>query len=211
MEKRADEFLTLTEAAKELRLSVSTLKRYIRDGHLRSYRTPGGGHRVRRAELQFVLSGPLSPAHDKEAEAPSESGVAADIAAGVAEVLEQRLIRLEQEVDRLQCSLEAIVAALRHAQSSQQTSAVGAHDARHIKVLGPGCRACNQLALLVNEVLAQLGLGARAVARVKDIEEIADYGPLPMPALVVGDQLLAAGRLPSKARLTQLLRQHLLN
>ena len=43
---RDAEFITLKEAADDVRLSVSTLKRYIYSGQLRSYRTPGGRHRV---------------------------------------------------------------------------------------------------------------------------------------------------------------------
>ncbi|MBE9566704.1 MAG: helix-turn-helix domain-containing protein, partial [Proteobacteria bacterium] len=49
------EFMTLKEAARELRLSVSTLKRYIYAGQLRTFRTPGGRHRVRRADLAALL------------------------------------------------------------------------------------------------------------------------------------------------------------
>jgi hypothetical protein len=53
-----------------------------------------------------------------------------------------------------------------------------------------------------------IGLSDHSISRVREIDEIAQYGPTPMPALLVNDQLLAAGRLPTKSQLTELLQRH---
>ena len=77
-----------------------------------------------------------------------------------------------------------------------------------IKVLGPGCRECDRLAALVAELAGALGLGDESVSRVREIDEIAEYGPTPMPALVINNELVAAGRTPSRSRLAELLERH---
>jgi excisionase family DNA binding protein len=45
-------FYTTTEAAKILRVSTQTVRNYINSGKIRSYRTPGGHHRVSKDDLQ---------------------------------------------------------------------------------------------------------------------------------------------------------------
>jgi len=45
-------FYTTTEAAKILRVSTQTVRNYIYSGKIRSYRTPGGHHRVSKEDLQ---------------------------------------------------------------------------------------------------------------------------------------------------------------
>ena len=204
------EFMTLKEAAEELRLSVPTLKRYIYSGKLASYRTPGGGHRLRRADLAALLgAGPSAAGEESAALAPLRDAVHPERdRAGRA--LQLRLGRIESEVERLGCSLDAITAALRRAVASRQQPHPGprASAALEIKILGPGCRACDQLADLVVEIAHAVGLSDESISRVREIEEIAEYGPTPMPALLVNNQLVTAGRLPTKSRLTQLLQQY---
>ena len=45
-------FYTTTEAARILRVSTQTIRNYIYSGKIRSYRTPGGHHRVSKDDLQ---------------------------------------------------------------------------------------------------------------------------------------------------------------
>jgi excisionase family DNA binding protein len=207
---RDAEFITLKEAAGELRLSVSTLKRYIYSGQLRSYRTPGGRHRVRRADLAALLGAPplVTPAGTAEI-APLDA-LAEDVASRVDRALQRRLARVESDVERLECSLDAIAAVIRRAiaQPQQPASAQPLPSTLEIKVLGPGCRACDQLADLVTEIARAVGLSDQSVSRVREIDDIAEYGPTPMPALFVNDQLLAAGRLPTRSQLTELLQRY---
>jgi excisionase family DNA binding protein len=207
---RSASFLTLKEAAEELRLSVSTLKRYIYSGQLRSYRTPGGSHRLRRADLAALLGAapPVSPA---EIPPPAPlSDLTQDVASGIDRALRRRLARLESDVERFECSLDAIAAVIRRAlaRPQQPTSTQNLPATLDIKVLGPGCRACDQLASLVTEIAHAVGLGDEYISRVREIDEIAQYGPTPMPALLVNNQLVAAGRLPTKSRLTELLQRY---
>lgn len=203
------EFITLKEAADDVRLSVSTLKRYIYSGQLRSYRTPGGRHRVRRADLAALLGAPPPVTPVEAAALAPLDALAEDVAGRVDRALQRRLVRVESDVERLECSLDAITAVIRRAlaQPQQPVSAQPLPSTLEIKVLGPGCRACDHLADLVTEIARAVGLSHQSVSRVREIDEIAEYGPTPMPALLVNDQLLAAGRVPTKSRLTELLRR----
>jgi len=44
-------FLTTTEAAELIHVSLSTLKKYIYQEKLRTLKTPGGHHRIRKSDL----------------------------------------------------------------------------------------------------------------------------------------------------------------
>ena len=46
-----DEFLTTTQAASFLNISLSTLKKIIKKGMIRTFKTPGGHHRIYKKEL----------------------------------------------------------------------------------------------------------------------------------------------------------------
>jgi excisionase family DNA binding protein len=204
-----DEFMTLREAAQELRLSVSTLKRYIYAGQLRSYRTPGGRHRVKRSDLAALLGADAPLARSEPAALAHLDRFADEVANRVSHALKLRMSRIEADVERLEYSLEAITAALRRASSghgphTQHSVSMG----MEIKVLGPGCRECDRLAALVAELAGALGLGDESISRVREIDEIAEYGPTPMPALVINNELVAAGRTPSRSRLAELLEQY---
>lgn len=207
---RDAEFITLKEAADHVRLSVSTLKRYIYAGQLRTYRTPGGRHRVRRADLAALLGAAPSVTPVETAALAPLDALAEDVAGRVDRALQRRLARVESDVERLECSLDAIAAVIRRAvsQPQQPISTERLPSALEIKVLGPGCRACDHLADLVTEIVRAVGLSDHSISRVREIDEIAQYGPTPMPALLVNDQLLAAGRVPTKSRLTELLQRY---
>ena len=45
-------FYTTMEAARILRVSTQTIRNYIYSGKIKSYRTPGGHHRVSKDDLQ---------------------------------------------------------------------------------------------------------------------------------------------------------------
>ncbi len=49
------EFLRPKEAGRLLNLSLSTIKKYIYSGKLKSYKTPGGHHRIKKEDLMSIL------------------------------------------------------------------------------------------------------------------------------------------------------------
>ena len=77
-----------------------------------------------------------------------------------------------------------------------------------IKVLGPGCSNCQRLTSLTEQALAELGRPER-VDKVTDYAEIAAYGVMSTPALVVDDQVLMAGRIPALGSLKDALSERL--
>ncbi len=74
-----------------------------------------------------------------------------------------------------------------------------------VKVLGPGCSNCERLEARTNEALHTLGLEA-TVEKVTDYGEIAGYGVMRTPGLVIDEQLVVSGRVPTAAEITELLR-----
>jgi len=67
---------------------------------------------------------------------------------------------------------------------------------REIKVLGPGCRRCEQLAASAKEAADQLGIEYE-LEKVKDIAKLADYGVMMTPALVVDGKVKSQGKVLS--------------
>ncbi|PKM46358.1 MAG: thioredoxin family protein [Firmicutes bacterium HGW-Firmicutes-8] len=73
-----------------------------------------------------------------------------------------------------------------------------------IKILGPGCANCSSLEKLVFNVLAELNADAN-VSKVTDFKEIASYGVMSTPALVIDGQVKFSGVVPSKAKMTEII------
>ncbi|MBN1349314.1 TM0996/MTH895 family glutaredoxin-like protein [candidate division KSB1 bacterium] len=66
----------------------------------------------------------------------------------------------------------------------------------NIKILGAGCARCNKLAKLAQKAVAQLEINADVV-KVSDLDKIMSYGVVMTPALVINEQVMIAGRIPS--------------
>ncbi|MGB4661332.1 MAG: thioredoxin family protein [Mobilitalea sp.] len=62
-----------------------------------------------------------------------------------------------------------------------------------VKVLGSGCAKCNQLEANVQTALAQLGMDT-AIEHVTDFSQIAAYGVMTTPALVVDGKVVSYGK-----------------
>lgn len=67
---------------------------------------------------------------------------------------------------------------------------------RILKILGPGCRNCERMAELVEEVARDLNIEYK-LEKVEDINEIMGYGVVMTPALVVDGHVKVSGRVPS--------------
>jgi small redox-active disulfide protein 2 len=74
----------------------------------------------------------------------------------------------------------------------------------NIKVLGSGCPNCQTLEKRTVEAAGRLGIDAR-VDKVTDYGDIASYGVMSTPALVVDEQVLMSGRVPSVEELQKML------
>ena len=73
-----------------------------------------------------------------------------------------------------------------------------------IKVLGPGCNNCKNLEKATRHALSELGLTA-TVEKVEDYPSIAGYGDMSTPALIIDEELVLQGRVPSVAQVKELL------
>jgi len=73
-----------------------------------------------------------------------------------------------------------------------------------IKVLGAGCANCHTLEERTNRALGQLG-ATGTVEMVTDYAQIAGYGVMATPALVVGEQVVLSGRVPDVPELVSIL------
>jgi small redox-active disulfide protein 2 len=74
----------------------------------------------------------------------------------------------------------------------------------NVKILGPGCKNCQNLETRTREALATLGLDAD-VEKVTDYAAIAGYGVMTTPGLVVDDTVVVSGRVPAVDEITALL------
>ena len=73
-----------------------------------------------------------------------------------------------------------------------------------VKVLGAGCSNCHTLGDRASEALNQIGVDAE-VEMVTDFGQIAAYGVMNTPALVVGDTVVLSGRVPDVPELISLI------
>jgi small redox-active disulfide protein 2 len=73
-----------------------------------------------------------------------------------------------------------------------------------VKVLGMGCAQCHALTQTIMELLAELQLPA-GLDQVTDIKEIARYGVMGSPALVINGKVMAVGNVPPKEKIKKWL------
>ena len=74
----------------------------------------------------------------------------------------------------------------------------------NIKILGPGCARCHQLDKTTKDVVQELGIDA-TVEEVKDMSKIIAYNIMMTPGMVIDEQVVSSGKVPSKAEVTQLI------
>lgn len=75
-----------------------------------------------------------------------------------------------------------------------------------VKVLGSGCAKCNQLEAAAKEALTELGWDT-AMDHVTDFTQIAAYGVMTTPALVVDGKVVSYGKVLKKEEVIALLRK----
>ena len=65
-----------------------------------------------------------------------------------------------------------------------------------IKILGSGCKNCTKLEESTRKAVEELGIEA-TIEKVKDFKDIASYGVMRTPALVVDEKVIFSGKVPS--------------
>ncbi|MGA7160064.1 MAG: thioredoxin family protein [Bacteroidota bacterium] len=77
-----------------------------------------------------------------------------------------------------------------------------------IKVLGPGCMNCLTLEKRTVEALKQLNIDT-PIDKVTDFEQIASYGLMRTPGLVIDNKIVIQGRVPTVEQIGELLRKEI--
>ena len=75
-----------------------------------------------------------------------------------------------------------------------------------VKILGTGCAKCNQLEKATVEALKELGIENK-VEHVTDFEEIASYGVMTTPGLVVDGKVASYGKVLKKDEVIKILQK----
>lgn len=73
-----------------------------------------------------------------------------------------------------------------------------------IKILGGGCKNCQNLHANTLEALETLGIEAEVV-KVQEIKDIMAYGVMKTPALVVDEEVKVMGRVPKVKEIVKIL------
>ena len=74
----------------------------------------------------------------------------------------------------------------------------------NIKILGPGCANCVNLEKAAKQAASELGIDA-TFEKVTDYADIVSYNIMSTPGLVVDDQVVLAGRVPTVRQVKELL------
>lgn len=74
-----------------------------------------------------------------------------------------------------------------------------------VKVLGGGCSKCETLLANTKEAIANVGVEAE-VEYITDFEEIASYGIMSMPALIVDEKIVSMGRVLNSGEIEDFLK-----
>ena len=93
------------------------------------------------------------------------------------------------------CDLESMVKA-----ESAKTEGAS------VKVLGSGCTKCNQLEAATKAALQQLGMDA-TIDHVTDFAQIAAYGVMTTPALVVDGKVVSYGKVLKTDEVVKILQK----
>lgn len=90
--------------------------------------------------------------------------------------------------------------------SASEKTTVGNESASSVKVLGSGCAKCNDLEAATKEALEQLGMDS-TIEHVTDFAQIAAYGVMTTPALVVDGKVVSYGKVLKTDEVVKLLQK----
>ncbi len=84
----------------------------------------------------------------------------------------------------------------------------GVEQEHFVKVLGSGCKKCNDLENAAKSALASLGQ-PQEVEHVTDFTKIAEFGVMTTPALVIGDEVVSTGKVLKPDEIVGLLKNRI--
>lgn len=90
------------------------------------------------------------------------------------------------------------------AEKEENKSEASKTEGATIKVLGSGCAKCNQLEASTREALKELGMDT-TIDHVTDFSQIASYGIMSTPALVVDNKVVSYGKVLKKEEVIKIL------
>lgn len=73
-----------------------------------------------------------------------------------------------------------------------------------IKVLGSGCKSCHELYENAKTAVKNMGIDIE-VEYITDLQQVVSYGVMSMPALVVNEKVVSAGKVNKSAEIEKLL------
>ena len=73
-----------------------------------------------------------------------------------------------------------------------------------IKVLGAGCANCKRLEQIARKAVQSMAVDAEVI-KVTDYQEILSYDILKTPGLVIDEQVVSTGRIPTEAEIITFL------
>ncbi len=76
-----------------------------------------------------------------------------------------------------------------------------------IKILGSGCPNCHKLEANAKQAVQELNLADVQIEHVYEIDKIIEYGVMSTPAIVLNDEVKAAGRIPEVEEIKGWLQQ----
>ncbi|MCE5343628.1 MAG: thioredoxin family protein [Eubacteriales bacterium] len=89
---------------------------------------------------------------------------------------------------------------------SMEKAQVAKTDGASVKVLGSGCAKCNALEAATKAALQQLGMDT-TIDHVTDFAQIAAYGVMSTPALVVDGKVVAYGKVLKQEEVVAILQK----
>lgn len=89
-------------------------------------------------------------------------------------------------------------------ESKAEGGCCGSTSGLEVKVLGTGCANCNNTAKLIESIAAEQGVSVHVV-KVEDTAEIVSYGVMSTPAVVINEEVVHAGGIPTKQKIQEWL------
>jgi small redox-active disulfide protein 2 len=72
---------------------------------------------------------------------------------------------------------------------------------KNVKVLGTGCASCKATIKLVEEIACEKGVEIQ-LSKVEEIQDIMSYGIMSTPGVVIDGQVVHAGGVPSRDKVS---------